>query len=407
MIFIVMTILLPLLAALGILISPWWPVTSDGTTRRMLTKENPWINRSSHADCMRQNRLKFGIFIGGSIVASGLICGLLYFGATRKMHFNEVWNYKITSIEHHEKWTTREMRTRQVPSGTDSKGNIIYRTETYYVTETHGPYWYANDEYGRKNFTNEDIYNYWAKFWNNQRQTGIHKGSSAGWGNAITGRIFQCDWLGTFETIYPWSEINSYVNKVRVSRSSVFNLAEPTKEQLKKYPRPADEKNARPVITYGPSVDPDGVMFIRRVNANFGVSKQIHALIVVFNAKDGRESINDVLTAWRGPNKNELVIFVGLEADRTIKWCEVHSWMDNTTLHAMVRDGISGKKFDLVMIGGLLNDYIPKHWHRKHFRDFEYLKIDIHWGWCFTGFMLIVLIMAATFFVVEYKIEWE
>ena len=120
--------LIPLLGVLGILVSPLWPVT----------KGDRWDKRD--------NWKKFGIYFAVNTIACvGLALGLWYL-ATSKTKYPEVWNYKIHSIRHEEKWTEKESRTRMVACGTDSKGRTIYRTETYYVTQSYGPYWKAFDE---------------------------------------------------------------------------------------------------------------------------------------------------------------------------------------------------------------------------------------------------------------------
>ena len=382
MIFIIITILIPLLIALGLLISPLWPM------KKVV------------------NRKKFGVLIGISIIVSAMVCGGLYFGAHRKLYFKEVWNYKITSIQHKERWTEEEMRTRQVPDGVDKDGNTTYRTEIYYVTESYGPYWDKIDEYGNSHRINSQKYNRWKKFWDNEKHVGTNKGSAAFGDRAITGKIYACVWPGQFENIYPHSAIHSYINKARVAKNTITKLSKPTEAQKEKYPRPVDSNNTSPIISYGPAFSDADVMLMRRCNASLGRRYEIHAMIVAFSSKAGRGQIREVLTAWQGTNKNELIMFVGLDEDRKVAWCEVHNWLDlgDSTVNNMWRDYVMGETFDISHVSKGLMEFVPKHWSRPQAETINYLQIDIHWGWCLSAFLSVIVITVISFFVVEYKI---
>lgn len=382
MIFIIFTILIPLLVALGVLISPMWPIRE------------------------KVNQKKFAVLIGASIVVSALVCCGLYFGAISKLYFKEVWNYKITSIKHTERWTERESRTRQVYAGTDSKGNAKYRTETYYVTQSYGPYWHKIDEYDKKHSIDSNEYRQWAKFWANEKHVGTNRGSAAAFGRAITGKIYACKWPGQFENIYPNSSIHSYVNKARVSKNTINQLPKPTEAQKKKYPRPVDNDNTSPIISYGPSFSKSDVMLMRRTNAVLGRKYEIHAMVVAFHAKAGRGQIKEVLTAWEGTNKNELVMFVGLDAKRKVEWCEVRNWLNlgNSTVNNMWRDVVTGEVFDIPQAAKVLKEIVPKHWSRPQAKTISHLQISIHWGWGLAAFLSALAITTGFYFLVEYKI---
>ena len=386
MTFIAIAVLIPFITAFGILISPWWPL------KKVV------------------NRKKFAWLIGVSIVASVLACWALYWGATRATYFNEVWNFKITSTTYEELWTTEESRTEMYQSGVDSKGHPTYSTRIVYYTQSHGPNWFAVDEYNKRHNINRRTFIEWAKVWKNERETGVNKGSASGFNTAVTGRIFKCTWPGRFDTIYPYAEIHRYENKVRASRGSVFKLPKPTEALLKKYPRPADQKKTHAIIWYdGNSGDVTKAdqLLMRRTNAVLGRKHEIHCVVVTIKAESGRETIQDILTAWQGPNKNELVIFAGIDEDGFVKFCEVHSWMDNTTIHAYLRDSISDTQFNIKEISSYLRHAVPAHWSRKHFRDFEYLQVDFHWGWGVGALFAVLAIMLGTFVLVEYKIFEE
>ena len=378
-------VLIPFVAAFVILVSPAWNIIKkpgDFNTKYSLAK----------------NRKRFLIFLLISFVVTGSISGGLYWWGTASMYDKEVWNFKVKSIKHEEEWTTKERRTRQVPCGTDSEGRTKYRTETYYVTEHHGPYWKAKDEYGKTRKIGRKNYEKWKKVWGNERKTGEHRGSAAGFSRAITGGIFECNWPKTFETMYPMSSVHRYKNKVRKS-PSVFNLGEPTEEMIKAYPRPAEKKNTAPVVHYGVGLAGVDDLYLRRVNAELGPRHQIHTLLVPLG-KDDRYKVQEILKAWQGPNKNELVVFFGHDNGKPM-WCEVHSWMDNTTIHGMLMDKMMEQQFSTDEYAKALMELVPKYWVRKEFADFDYLKVTIHWGWVLAAVILSMVAEMVMFLVID------
>lgn len=303
---------------------------------------------------------------------------IFYYIGTLHSRYNEIWNYKIVSMEHQERWSTEERKTRKVKVGEDEDGDPIYKEEVYYVTEYHGPYFYIFDEYSRKTHSNEQTYNSWKYIWNNENKTGQNIGSAAFPDMSISGGIFEINWDNKFETIFPFEETHVYTNKVRATKNT-FNFAEPSKENIKKFPRPADKDNINPIICYGTEVKEEDIMFVRRLNAYLGTDNQIRILFIIFNGKEyDRGIVDNVLSAWKGVNKNELVIFIG-EENNNIKWICANSWMDDTTLHSLIETNFYGKELNIKTIGEFLFNNVSKYWKRKQFADFSYLSIEISW----------------------------
>lgn len=350
--FLLMAIAVPILVMLAILILPQWPLEGNN-----------------------KNLQKFIL----SSIVSWIICGLISVIAwqtgTSHMRFKEVWNMKITSIRHEMQWTTEETETYEEKVGEDAEGNTIYETRIRYYTEKHGPYWYKITEYDTYIPIPETEYENWKNIWKNSKQTSVNKGSAAFGDRSIDGPIFECNWPGTFESIFPFSEIHIYVNKVRASDGTIMKYGEPSKELLNKYPRPSDQNNMEPVINYC-SYNIDSIS-IKRANAELGPSYEIHALFILFDVSEtGLDIVNDIMRAWQGPNKNELVTFIGLD-NGVAKWVKVESWMDNTTIHGMMADCLMNKKITGEFLSKNLLNLVPKYWKRKHFSDWDYLEITI------------------------------
>lgn len=377
----------PLVGAFVILLSSYWPISAGQGV-------------ASESD-RRDNWKKFGVYLGVNLGFCLVLAFAMWGMVEARTRFPEVWHYKATGVKHESRWTERERRSRQVPCGTDKDGHTIYRTEYYYVTEEYGPYWKANVN-GDWSRIDEAAYNEWKRRWGNERQTGMHKGSSAGWDRSIDGPIMECSWPGTVETIFPISEIHAYVNKIRLSQS-ILQFGAPTEQQLARFPRPADKGNTSPVVSYGgPGFSPEDNLFLRQVNAFLGSRYQIHTMLVTFGKDEPREVMHEVLCAWRGPNKNELCTFVGLDGQK-VKWVEVYSWLDDTTLHATLRDSLAGEQpFTVKRYADLLRQHVPKLWHRKEFTPInEYLVVPISPIWFIIGLVLAILAGIGSFFLIE------
>jgi len=379
--------LVPIMGILILLVGPQWPIAR-------------WEGAKSD-DEIRSNWVKFGVYTMVNLTACFLVALASWTGAVAKTKFPEVWNFCVAEIRHEMEWTTKERHEVQVPDGRDKDGHTRYKTRVYYTTEHHGPYWYRVDQYGNETLIDESEYLRWRSVWANEKQTGMHKGSSTGFDRSIDGPIYTCTWPNTFATIWPETSIRKYVNKIRVS-NSVLRYGEATEAQLTRFPRPADKGNASPVLIYGGlNIKGDETLFLQRVNASLGRSHEIHAILVVFGKDESRDVVTDVLTAWQGPNKNELVTFVSLDG-QTVRWVEVHSWMDDTTLHATLRDELMGKPFTATRYGELLREYVPKLWHRKHFTPINsYLRVSIHPGWLVLGVVLSIASLVGSYFIIE------
>lgn len=374
---------------------------------------NEWIDDDGH--CNRRHHplgdhpvIKQCFIIAGSLVLIGTIFStIFYFAGTSHINHNEIWNYKMVDIEHWEKWTTEESRQVSYPCGTDKDGNTTYCTRTEYYTETHGPYWYAIDETGSKHNIDKSEYEKWKNIWDNEKKIGHNKGSSAGFSRSISGDILGCRWTREFETIYPGHSIHSYENRIRGSHS-VFRTIQPTKEMIKKWPRPADLSDPTPIFGFGISISEDDILYIQRVNAKIGPAKQIHTIYYAMNSSEYSRGITDeIMSAWDGPNKNELCIFMGINPkNNNIDWIRVESWMDNTTLHSLIEGSYLNKKLNFRDLGQFVMNRSIEHWNRKEFKDFEYLPIKISFWWYFAEVLACFFIGFGVIFFCKYQLSY-
>ena len=64
---------------------------------------------------------------------------------------------------------------------------------------------------------------------------------------------------------------------------------------------------------------------IRRVNAFCGHDNQIHVFVLLFKASEGIEIAYRQRSYWKGFNKNEFVVCLGMDGN-SVKWCQPMSW---------------------------------------------------------------------------------
>lgn len=298
------------------------------------------------------------------IVGGGYAIGL------SKNYSLERLNYKITKIEHQEQYTRHETRTSTY---TDGNGNVHTKIEHY--TARYGPYWYTYDELGNQRSVRQSDYEKWKAAWQNERKTGTIKGTSVGFSDCKDGDTFQCEWSGAFETMYPSYHTQRYLNKIRPSQS-IFKRGD-IRDKTKQYPRPVD-KDLGCIVCYDGTYTANAaeMLFMDRINAKLGVKYQVHCIIVVFGSDSNTDTVDDVLNYWGGCNKNELVVFVGIDPDRNIRWVRTESWCDNTEIHHRIDSALIGSSFSVENIGQTIAENIT-FWNRKSFKDFDYIQSDI------------------------------
>jgi hypothetical protein len=95
-------------------------------------------------------------------------------------------------------------------------------------------------------------------------------------------------------------------------------------------------------------------------------------------------------------NKNELVTFVGVK-DGEVAWADVASWMDDTTIHSLIRQDVSAiDGFTCGKVIEVLKKYVPAYWKRKSFEDFSYITVNVPkltYLWVFLASGVIVVIV--------------
>jgi hypothetical protein len=113
--------------------------------------------------------------------------------------------------------------------------------------------------------------------------------------------------------------------------------------------------------------------------------------VLLFDASQGVGVALKQQSYWKGGNKNEFVVCLGVDYgdipqsmlhDRkaTVKWCKAFSWCDAPTLESATESWfIANSELRLDSYAAWLRDHLGL-WKRKEFSDFKYLGVTLSPG---------------------------
>lgn len=284
----------------------------------------------------------------------------------------------VTSTTYYEAWDemVQVQKTRQVPCGTDSKGNVKYRTETYTVWERryHPEHWAYTDNLSRfEHSISKKMFN----IINNRLQAKPEFKDMHRHYHMIDGDAYVRKYKGDMETCYPLTYTHSYENRVKASDHSIFKFRDLSPEEIKRYSvydyPGIKEMDQNPII--GKKVPYEAEKLIRYINGHYGKESQIRVFILLFDSPD--INIGDMQRShWLGGNKNEFVVCLGVDSTK-VSWCFPFSWQDQPKLEVMTKQYfIDNPELDIEKYGEFLIKNI-KQWKRKEFKDFEYISVEL------------------------------
>lgn len=278
------------------------------------------------------------------------------------VHFNEYWGSTVTAVYEEEPWNEWHHETCSYTT-TDSKGN----TTTHYYDCSHqddyAPEWYAVTNLNEKFSITEKMHDELVAQFKTKKTVIDSRRNHSARSKAVgsngtkfegkrvgeTSYIFQTVWSGDDNTRKAYVSVHSYVNKIKATDLSIFNIKEVTDEQanslgLFKYP----DYNGGGFFTMtggleyptilGGNVSKATQEKFKRLNGKFGVSNELRLWILVFNNKP--MSITQLQqNYWVKGNMNELVICIGKKGNEII-WADAFSWSLSADLTADVKNKV-------------------------------------------------------------------
>lgn len=299
----------------------------------------------------------------------------------------------VTKVRHYDDWDEWIERrcTREVPVGRDKDGNTIYETETYDCSYR---------EYHPERWTYFSSFNYEASLYEREfNAIRMRFGSPMVFVDmhrhyyTKDGDAQDYFWLGTENTIRTLTIDHQYENRVRCSKS-IFKLDEISKEDAKEYglfdyPK-ISSQDQLPVLSKCDVLPLSSeIDAIKYINGYYGAKHQIRLFILLFDYRKGIETAFKQQSYWDGGNKNELVICLGVKPDRKIDWCYVFSWEDAPEMAVNTKNFfLEQQKLDLFSFKDWAIDNLHL-WHRKEFKDFKYIKVDM----TKTGYIILLILV--------------
>lgn len=287
----------------------------------------------------------------------------------------EYWNTYITHATYFEYWESYVKKTcsRRVSCGKDCTKTEFYDCS---YCDRNPEYWEAYDNIGGAYHISRTQFEELCKIWGNRVYQNLHRDIHYHGLCGKDGNAYNTKFNGDFDLLQPLVLKRTYENRVQCSRS-VFNFEPVDSSEIRlyglyKYPDYVDMFHYTPIVgTYdGPASNR-----LRKWNALLGSSKQVHMLVLVYINKPV-ESVSYQERFWKGGNKNEFILCIGINNQKEVQWSRVISWTEQERLKNELASKIMGMPFELTMIVDTMATMVKSQFIRKKFSDFSYIKIQ-------------------------------
>lgn len=333
----------------------------------------------------------------------------------------------IVSAKHHNYWNEWISKTCETCS-TDSDGNetcveydCSYEEEHFpftVVTTIKGKYWIfyegAKPDFFKKNnkFKNPIFDKKSKKFnqlinkfdcLNNIKKLNDKKFRlNTDYGDGYRGEIFEINWNGDLDKMEYVTWDHNYENRVQASRS-IFKFdsvgyKDIEKYQLVNYPKITNKYKSKSIIGYDSNILDE---YINQKNALIASKKEMKVYFIVYYNQPIKASILQE-QYWEGGNKNEVVICIGLDRNRNIKWSNVFSWSKNEKFKVEIRNKILKTKYLSEKTFKDIIDYsfenLQNNFKRREFKEFAYLIVEVSSGGIITSIILTIILCISYIF---------
>jgi len=297
----------------------------------------------------------------------------------------EYWNSYLVQAEYIEPWSTWVKKTcercHEECTGSGEDRTCHQECESYDCSycDDNGPSWIAWDNLGRSYRISQDYFERLCRIWVKRqfvelnRHINYHNGFMSSCGQ--DGDKYVTSFDKVFEHTQPVVTAHSYENRVRSSKS-IFNFQKVDPKDISTYGlvdyRPADLFGYNPIFG---AVNDSASKRLAWWNAQLGSVKQVHMNIIVFHNKTIR-SAEMQRSYWKGGNKNEFILCIGVDSNNKIQWTKVISWTEIEILKLRVERSVASMDFNLPTIVDTMAINVRKDFKRKEFKDFKYISVE-------------------------------
>ncbi len=293
----------------------------------------------------------------------------------------EYWGGYITQAQYFEAWDEEVpcrhpvYCTRTVGSGKDQ------HTETYecgrqhsYDVDDHPPYWQIVGSNGEVFGTTQADYRRLVQKFGNETFVDLHRSFHSRDGDKYTA-LFD----GDDRRLEAVTTLHTYENRVQAAHS-VFNFKEVTDQQKKlfqlyDYPKPLGYR------CFGILGNAGGCTSCANWKLDFwngklGRAKQVRMWVLMYKNQP-REAAELQEAYWKGGNKNEFTLAIGVDSAYHVRWAYPISWTGVEDLKVDARNYVSAMDtLNIDKVVDWMGYNVQMRFERKEFKDFSYLDVD-------------------------------
>lgn len=298
----------------------------------------------------------------------------------------------VVSASHEEQWNEWIKKTcsERYACGTEvyttgSGKNQHTSTRTKYCTryydcsycENHPERWYITDDAGNSFSISKYEYDKLVKDWGNQEFVDMHRHYYT-----IDGNKYVTRWNNDRSTLLTTHRTHSYENRIQASHS-IYNFqdisdSDKVHNKIFEYPSISDYVQ-NPVMGSGFAVSQKQQDYVNSINGLLGKKKQVQYFVCIW--KNMPRSVADMQQSyWKGGNKNEIVVCIGVNSANKITWANVFTWSEKDIVRIKIRNYLLDNKdkyIDFKELTDISYNTIEKDWKRKNFHDFDFLEVEL------------------------------
>ena len=309
----------------------------------------------------------------------------------------EYWNDYAVQARHFEDWDEYIHATCPMTTCTGSGEDTVCTTSYYDCSYTsyHPASWDVLLRSGDVVGITSERFAYLTGFWKNKQFKDMQRAYENN-----DGDMFFSDWPGSLGTVEPFASMHLYRNKIKNTDNVLnFKKVDPKKEKVYEYPQ-VRSYAVDYILGGGTQEDQD---YLRKWNAYLGARKKVVIMVALFKGRPIADAVTQA-AYWKGGNKNEFVVCLGLDKEDKINWAYVISWTPKTVMKAKVEREIveMGKVslHDLIEYVAKVIDAEPGV-IRRDFEEFNYITVPVPlWGIILIWLSSVVSTFGLAFWVV-------
>lgn len=316
----------------------------------------------------------------------------------------------LVKAQYEEYWSTwvHQTCTRTVCTGSGKTRSCHTVSYDCSHCNEHQPVWTAWDNMGRSYNISQRHFEQLCAIWGKRQFVEMNRSINHHFGCGVDGDAYVTTYDGVFEHIQPVTRTHDYENRLQASKS-VFNFQKVDKKDvvnyhLANYIKNFDQFNFDPIFG---TINPISSHRLMLWNALIGYNKQVNMNIIIFK-NQSIQAAEMQRSFWKGGNKNEFILCLGLNNDNKITWTKVISWTENEYLKIEVERIVGAMNYNLNDIIDTMAVHVNKEYKRKEFKDFKYLSIEPTPMATFVCFLItIILTVGLAIFSVKNEIDLE